>query len=59
MKITVSDARAFAAALNQGADEAMEKGEHEFDLVTVVQSVDDKAREDLQAAIEAARQSGG
>lgn len=58
MKISVMDARAFAEALTKGADDAMAHGKHEFDLTATVESIDDKAREDLQKAIEAARKAG-
>jgi len=55
MKISVTDAQALIEALRKGVDDAMSKGAHELDLVSVAQSIDDKARDDLQKAIEAAR----
>lgn len=57
MKISVMNARAIAAALTKGADDAMAKGEHEFDLLSTVQSIDDAARADLEQAIAEAKQN--
>lgn len=59
MKISVSDAQAIIAALQKGVDDAMAHGRHEFDLTATVEAIDDKARQELQQAIEAARSSGG
>ena len=56
MKISVADARAFAASLVAGADQAEKNGTPEFDLVGSLQALDNAARDDLQAAIEAAKQ---
>lgn len=58
MKINVKHAREIAATLTLAADAAMAKGEHEFELIDVVKSIDDSARDDLQKAIEAVRAGG-
>jgi len=52
MKIGVKAAREIAATLTLAADAAMAKGEYEFDLGATVKSLDDAARDDLQAAID-------
>jgi hypothetical protein len=59
MKISVVNARAFAKALNDAADEAMKTGEHEFELVNAMQSVDNAARAELEQAIAAAKADQG
>lgn len=56
MKIKVTDARAFAAALTAGAETAESAGASEFDLVDSLQSLDNAARAELQSAIDAAKQ---
>lgn len=58
MKISVADARALVEALTKGIDYAMAHGHHEFDLLTTVQVLDDQARAELEAAIQAARKAG-
>jgi len=58
MKIKVVDARAIIEALTNGIDDAMAHGRHEFDLTATVEAIDDRAREDLQKAIDAARKAG-
>lgn len=57
MKITVSDARAFANALIAGANQAEAAGATDFDLVSSLQALDNSARDDLQSAIDEARNS--
>lgn len=54
MKMTVADARAFAAALTAGADQAEKSGAADFELIPTLQALDDAARADLQSAIDAA-----
>lgn len=56
MKITVANARAFAAALTSGADAAEQAGASDFSLIDAAQAMDNAARAELQAAIEAAKQ---
>lgn len=55
MKILVADARAFAAALITGADEAEKNGETQFDPLKAAQSLDDAARADFERAIAEAK----
>jgi len=57
MRISVSDARAFARLLVDGADAAEKAGETDFDLTAAAQSVDDAARKELEQAITDAKQS--
>lgn len=54
MRITVANARALAASLVSGADAAEKSGSADFELISSLQALDDEARADLQAAIEAA-----
>lgn len=58
MKMQVKAAREIAATLTLAADAAMAEGKHEFDLTETVKSLDDAARDDLQRAIDAAKQGG-
>jgi hypothetical protein len=52
--INIVQARALAAATTAAADEAMQKGQHEFELRTVVQALDAATRDELQKALEVA-----
>lgn len=56
MKITVVNARAFAASLTSAAASAQAAGATEFDLLDALEAVDDDARAQLAAAITAAQQ---
>jgi len=51
MKISVSNARAFALVLSSAADEAQAKGETDFELAETVKELDDAARAELEQAI--------
>lgn len=57
MRLSVADARAFAKALNDGADAAEQAGEADVELTQSLQALDDAARADLQAAIAQASSS--
>jgi hypothetical protein len=57
MRITVADARTLAAALTAGADEAEQAGQSDFEAINALQALDDQARAQLQAAIDAAKTS--
>jgi hypothetical protein len=54
MRLTVQQARDIVSALNAAADAAQKAGESDFDLVEVLSGLDDAARAQLQAAINAA-----
>jgi hypothetical protein len=58
MRISVSDARAFAKLLTEGADAAEKAGATDFDLTSAAQALDDAARGELAAAIASAQQGG-
>ena len=58
-KISVADARAFAAVLTAGADAAEAKGESEFDLTEAADSAQNQGLADLSAALDAAKSSAG
>ena len=51
MKMTIQQARDLASTLTAYADAAQAAGRSDFDLVTVLQGLDDDARSALQAAI--------
>jgi len=55
MALKVEQARAFAQSLLAAAQKAEDAGESEFELIETLQSVDDDARAELQAAIDAQR----
>jgi|GEM_PF-2507972 len=55
MKISVTNARALAEALIQGADQAMSVGHYEFELTDAVQAVDNAARDEMLSALQEAK----
>ncbi len=59
MAMSVRDARLLAQSLINAADAAVAAGKQEIDLITSLQLADDKARSELQAAIEAATSKKG
>lgn len=60
MRMTVSSAKAFAAALGAAATKAEAAKQTDFDLLDTLAAVDDEARAGLVAAIAAAEvQSDG
>lgn len=52
--MTIAQARALAAALTAAADAAQARGDTTVTLVDELRAVDDAARAELQAAIDAA-----
>jgi len=54
MRLTTQQARDMANALTAAADAAEKAGDTDFDLVNVLSTLDDEARDALQAAINAA-----
>lgn len=53
-KISVADARSFAALLTSGADAAEAAGQTEFDLTNAAEAQYESARAEVQAVIDAA-----
>lgn len=53
MRISVTDARALAAALTSAADAAAQAGQTDFNLLDTLETVDDSVRAQLAAAIAA------
>lgn len=58
-KISVVDARAFAAVLTAGADEAEKAGQSEFDLSDAASAAQNEGLAELSAALDAAKQREG
>jgi hypothetical protein len=58
-KISVADAREFAALLTSGASQAETAGETEFDLAKLAEGRYQQARDELQSAINAAKSTDG
>jgi hypothetical protein len=57
-KISVADARSFAALLTSGADAAEAAGQTEFDLTGAAEAQFQSALSEAQAAINAAPEAG-
>lgn len=57
-KISVADARSFAALLTSGADAAQAAGQTEFDLTDAVEAKYQSALAEAQAAVNAAPEPG-
>lgn len=54
--MTITEARTLAAALSTAADAAEIRGDSQVSLIDELRSVDDAARAELQAAIDAVGQ---
>jgi hypothetical protein len=57
--MTVVNARALAGALSAAADQAEAAGSADFDLIESMRALDNAARAELQAAIDAAKKASG
>ena len=53
--MTIEQAEALASALYKAIDKARAEGRHVVDVQSQLQAMDDAARADLQAAIDAAK----
>ena len=56
--MTIDQARKLAAALTAAADEASRRGLTRVAIVEALRALDDAARDELQAAIDRASQTG-
>jgi hypothetical protein len=59
MILSVADARSIARTLNAAADAAASAGQTQFDILNVLEQLDDDASKQLAAAIAAAKTGGG